>query len=287
MITAEVVDGDAVTGRVREFAAATGRALLTEVVLISRNLAVALANAQQPFGLSRASEAMGKARVAEDIGRVFLSPAGFYARLEKDEPQLAPQFWKAWRARDFAGMERVARASRAGGGLQVMSAPDPAVHGRRRGTRGRVHGKRASALVTDGAALKAYVRKIQARVGLTKAGWADAAEDCGGTRGIPVWAGGRHAGRGGLPRGGGGVGAAYCGGTRGTRVWGGGRHAGRQGGATVTAAGGDPEVVLENRVPWARDGLPIGVENQAVRIAEERLQRRMETILGIGSEMPF
>ena len=255
MITAEVVDGDAVTGRVREFAAATGRALLTEVVLISRNLAVALANAQQPFGLSRASEAMGKARVAEDIGRVFLSPAGFYARLEKDEPQLAPQFWKAWRARDFAGMERVARASRAGGGLQVMSAPDPAVHGRRRGTRGRVHGKRASALVTDGAALKAYVRKIQARVGLTKAGWADAAEDCGGTRGIPVWAGGRHAGR--------------------------------QGGATVTAAGGDPEVVLENRVPWARDGLPIGVENQAVRIAEERLQRRMETILGIGSEMPF
>ncbi len=255
MIRADAIDDRAVWGRLRGFADATGRALLDEIVLTGRNLAVSLARSQQPFGLGRDAEAMGKAAVERDIRRVYISVPGFYAQLKRQDPLLAPAFWKAWTNRDMTELERVARASRAGSGLEVLSVPDAATHGRRRGPRGRVQGKRPSALVTDDAALKNYIRKVQARVGMTKDGWADAAADCGSTRGIPVWAGGRHTGR--------------------------------HGGATIIPDSTTPEVVLRNDVPWAREGLPERVEFQAVAIAEERLVMRMEKILGLSGTVPF
>lgn len=131
--------------------------------------------------------------------------------------------------------------------MEVLSAPSPTMHQMRRNNRGRVAGKRPSALVTDAQAMRAYVREVQGRVGTAKDGWADAAADCGGTQGLPAWASTRHAER--------------------------------HGGADVRETDAGPVVTLRNEVPWIRQVLPEGEEQTAVGIAEERLMKRMETIL--------
>lgn len=255
MIRADAVDDTSVRGRLDAFVETTGRKLLDELRLTARVIARSLATSTQPYGLTRAALQTGRAAVARDIGRVFTTPSGFYSRLEDEDPAAAARFWQAWKARDLSAVEQIVSKSRAGSGMQIMVRPDAAHHQRRRGPGGRVGKKSPTAMVLDRDALAEYRRTIQNRVGLTKAGWAGAAEDAGAGGGFPAWAGNRH-----TPM---------------------------RGHATVSDDPRRPEIVLHNDVEWAREALPESEEQAAVDIAEDRLVQRLEIILVAESDDPF
>lgn len=255
MIRAHAVDDTSVSGRLQGFADATGRKVFDELVITARVIARSLATSTQPYGLSRGALQQGRTRVGADIGKVFATPSQFYGMLEKRDEAEAARFWQAWKARDLTAARDIASRSREGSGLEIQDRPDPRTHQSRRGSRGRVHGKRASALVLDPHALAAYRAKVQRRVGLTKAGWAGAALAAGAGGGFPAWASTAH-----QPM---------------------------RGSATKREDPRRPEIVLHNDVEWAREALPESEEQAAVDLAEERLIQRLEIILSIETDDPF
>lgn len=255
MIEAKPINTASVRGRLEGFAAETGRKVFAELLITARVIARSLATSTQPYGLGRAALMTGRAAVARDIARVFISPSTFYESLEKEDPATAARFWQAWKARDLSAAERIAADSRAGSGLEIQQRPDPRTHQARRGSRGRVQGKRASALVLDPQALADYRRQIERRVGLTKAGWAGAAAAAGAGGGFPAWASSTHS-----PM---------------------------RGSATRREDPRRPRIVLHNDVEWAREALPASQEEAAVSIAEDRLLARLEIILRKETSDPF
>lgn len=255
MIRAEAVDTSSLSGALRSFTESTGRAIFEEIVITARVIARSLATSTQPYGLGRGALMAGRARVSADISKVFTTPSRFYGALEDEDPAAAARFWQAWKARDLSAVRDIASKTRAGSGLEITMRPDAATHQQRRGSRGRVHGKRVSALVLDPDALAAYRQKIQRRVGLTKDGWAGAAAAAGAGGGFPAWASTSHS-----PM---------------------------RGSATKREDPTRPEIVLHNDVEWARESLPSSEEQAAVDIAEERLKRRIQIIIDAESSDPF
>lgn len=255
MIRAEAIDPTSVNQRMRSFAEETGREIFDEIIITARVIARSLATSTQPYGLGRGALMAGRKRVAMDIGKVFTTPSGFYAALEDEDPAAAAQFWQAWKSRDLTAAKDIASKTRAGSGLDISQRPSYQHHQSRRGSGGRVHGKRATSLVLDPQALADYRRQIQNRVGITKAGWAGAAESAGAGGGFPAWASTAHS-----PM---------------------------RGRATKNESLTTPEVVLHNDVEWARESLPAAEEQAAVDIAEARLLNRIQIILDKASEDPF
>lgn len=248
MISARGIDSVPVIDRLRRFAEITGLDMLEEIRVTARVLSVSLARSTQPYGKDKAAQGRGKARVEKDIRKVFVTPSGLYGSLEKEDPATAASFWRAWKQRDIAAMEDVLRRTRAGSGLEVLMAPRKSYHEERRNSKGRVvGGKRPSALVVSSPALDKYIRERQARVGLTKAGWAKAAAATGGMRGIPAWAGSRQP-------------AA-------------------SGGADIGSDPLKPQIVIRNDTPWVDQALPESELIKAIDIAEEKLLKRMQIIV--------
>lgn len=177
---------------VQDFTTVTGRTLGDEIIAIARLTAVELARRTQPFGADRAAQATGENRVKGDIGRVFATPPSIFSLLENLDPQESGYFWEAYRHRDFASMMEIMQHN----SLRIESisdAPDPQVHSAARTRAGKVHKNyKPRQLVLREERLKTYIRKKQRMVGFAKAGWAKAADACGGHRGIPAWASGRH-----------------------------------------------------------------------------------------------
>jgi hypothetical protein len=102
-------------------------------------------------------------------------------------------------------------------------------------------------VVTQADQLRRYIAQRQKRVGFAKAGWAKAADECGGHRGIPAWASSRH----------------------GTAP----------GGAVITRDPLRPRVVLYNNVSYVSRILPPAYQEQAITIAYERAMKRYATAI--------
>jgi len=248
MIEAGPIQGEsALRGALAGFLAASGRGLLDELKLTGSNMAVRLAFSTQPYGDGPAARKAGMNAVAKDIRRVFATPSSLYKSLENQDPKSAFAFWAAYRKSDQPAMERIIGKSKASQ-AEVMRVPDPAVHQANRKSRGRVYLKHPRGLVLQRGAREEYIRQEQRKTGLTKAGWTKAADQLGGGSAVPTWA---------SPK----------------------AHPNTSGGATVYESQGEPVVTIRNTVPWVSDVLSGRAQDEAVRIAEERLMKRLDIIL--------
>ena len=235
-----------VMASVKRFAVETGTTLLKELMITGRNLCVSLAHSTQPYGMNPDARKMGMNAVETDIRKVFATPSSIYEDLDIKDEQAAGAFWKAVTNQDPATMLEIVKSQ----GLyiqEVSAAPSRALHESHRKSKGRVYLKMQRAIVTNTAALTAYIKTRQKMVGFAKAGWARAAEKLGGLRGFPVWASTRHPSA--------------------------------QGGADISPDPVRPMVVIWNRVPYIRDALSEEEVNKAVSIAYQKLFKRMTIIL--------
>lgn len=191
MFTVGLEGAQEVMASVERFSQIAGRGLQEEIIAIGRLVAVSLATSTQPYGKGQDSRERGRQRVEMDIRKVFRTPSNIYQALLEDDPSEARKFWKAVTAGDQSWINSILRENSIN--LEVGPTPIPSYHDAARGRNGRVKG-RARMLVTRAQELKRYIAKRQKMVGFAKSGWAKAADDCGGHRGIPAWASSKHPG---------------------------------------------------------------------------------------------
>lgn len=246
MIKMSLENKESVAKAISSFAEATGRDLTTEIIAMSRLVAVSLATSTQPYGSGKDAQARGMKRVAADINRVFHTPSSIFSALEEKEDGQASQFWAAYQKKDNSLMQEILHAN--GFDLSIAAKPDPMVHAAARTKNGAVHKNyRARQLVLKKQELTRYIARRQRMVGFAKAGWAKAADACGGHRGIMAWASSRH------PK--------------------------SPGGARITRDPMRPLVVLENRVNYVSDILPEREISSAIDIAFQRAFKQMKAII--------
>ena len=125
----------------------------------------------------------GEAAVARDIRKVYATPGKLYEMIQTNAPKLAAPFWAAVKAKDWQRANRLARSANVPEIIDLGS-DDGLVHQSRR-KKGRVTGKQPSAGVQDVRYLKAYIKTMQARVGLLAAGFKPAALRLGAS--MPAW----------------------------------------------------------------------------------------------------
>jgi len=243
MITARVTGTDAVARVIQDFAAGTGRSLTEEIIATARLLSVSLATSTQPYGKTKASKTAGEGAVRKDIAKLFRTPGSVYQEIKEDDEFAAKQFWSAFKRTDTDAMRSLMTAASID--LEIVSRPSKEVHDAARNARGRVRG-RARQLVTAPGAIDAYTALRQKKVGFAKAGWAAAADACGGHRGIPAWASGRH------PT--------------------------APGGASIIRDPARPQVTIFNHVSYIDQILPSPQIEAAVSIAYDKLLKRLDII---------
>jgi len=251
MITVnEVRGGEEVLASIQRFSEITGASFAEEIIRTARLVAVSVAHSTQPYGKDKATKDTAERRVASDIRRVFATPSSVFSQLEKKaDPFSARQFWGAWKARDESRMKQI--MDRESLGLTIVRAPQKSVHQARRNSRGRVSTGVPLHLVTDTRSLDRYILERQRMVGFAKSGWAAAADECGGHRGIPQWASSRHKGR-------------------------------SPGGAVISRDAVKPKVVLFNNVSYINEVCDATMIRQAVDIAYEKLFKRLEILIKKG-----
>jgi hypothetical protein len=251
MISVNEVSGTAsVMASIHRFADITGASLSEEIIRTARLVAVSVAHSTQPFGKDKATKETAERRVARDIRRVFATPFSVYAQLDRKADSLAAgQFWSAWKSRDEARMKEI--MDRESLGLTIVRTPQKSIHQQRRNNRGQVSSGVPLHMITDTRALDRYIAERQRKVGFAKSGWAAAADECGGHRGIPQWASSRHKGR-------------------------------APGGAIITRDAVRPEVIIYNNVSYIDQVSNFSMIAQAVDIAYEKLQKRIQILIKKG-----
>lgn len=239
MFTAALQGSEDVMGSVIRFSQVAGRGLEQEIIGIARLVAVSLAASTQPYGKGNAVRDQGRKRVESDIRKVFRTPSNLYQQLLEDDENEARKFWRAATEGNSKWMEAILRDNQID--LELGSSPVPSYHDAARGHNGRVKG-RARMLVTKPQELRRYIAKRQKMVGFAKSGWALAADDCGGHRGIPAWASSKHSGS--------------------------------HGGAIIRRDAARPHVLLMNHVRYVDQILPERQINTAIEIAYQRAIKR-------------
>lgn len=233
MIHTRVTGQDSVNGMLLDFVQDTGKILFDEVRITARVLAVSLAKGTLPRGTSKVAKEGGERSAAKSINRVLLGPGQVFDLLDTIDSLHANNFWRAYKSNDQNAMQTAMMA----GGQSMPIISTPAKHS---------HWTRQRVFVPSDKEKQRYIKRVQAQVGKAKAGWALAADECGGHRGIPLWASGR-------------------------------KHADAKGGAIITR-GQNPVITIYNRVSYIEEAM-IGTSIwETVRIAHERLIKRIKII---------
>jgi hypothetical protein len=141
-------------------------------------------------GDTRGAQKLGQAAVARDIYRVYTPPGGPYQLIyEQAGKGQADAFYSLLRKGQLEEARTLYRRA-TGKQISIMAWDGGALHQRLRNSRGTINRGQQPTVVTDAKALKEYVRKIQARVGWGKSGWASAGKAVPGGEGIgqiPLW----------------------------------------------------------------------------------------------------
>jgi hypothetical protein len=245
MITFDLQDEEMVARAVASFAEATGRSMVEQIIATARLVCVSLATSTQPYGLGKDVHTGMQAKISRQIGLVFRTPPSVFAELKRRAPAAAPTFWKAYQDHDISFMSEIMSAN--GINLTIAASPSPELHAKARTKKGNVHKNyQARQLVTEQAPFEWYILKKQSMAGFAKAGWAKAADACGGHRGIPAWASSEH---GSAP-----------------------------GGARISRDPVRPSVVIENNVRYISDVITEAEIENAIRIAYERTLKQIAAI---------
>jgi hypothetical protein len=216
-ITAQIDTSD-LRGRMKRYAEIVGKDVQQELRRHARIACVELANTTQPFGKDKAAKELGEKAVEVDISKVFYTPEPYGGAVEQLH-ELASKFnnYRASQSKrgfnaDEATLrftDRVNGYAAAGnmkalrkifenfGWLGVIDEVDPQLHWSARGGSRMKVKKRVGnmhLLMQKRTKLDAYIKQVQRKVGMTKAGWAVCAEkipelDLASvqTRGIPQW----------------------------------------------------------------------------------------------------
>jgi hypothetical protein len=219
---------------------------------LGRLEAVSFARSTQPYtrGDDFASSLKdGQGAVERDIRRLFKTGGSVYAEIKAsgDKP-LADGFYSQYQIGKIKGKKGaealMQKSSTKFKTLRIERKVNTDLHKQSRDGRGRVARNRLpkQVLVAD-KSLETYIAKRQKMVGLAKSGWASAAREMGGARGIPSWA----------------------------KRW------TNTGSATdKTGSGNMQSVIIESKVKYASQALPAGEEEQALRIAAGRLRESLQ-----------
>lgn len=129
----------------------------------------------KPDGGSKRARDIGQAAVKRDIARVYVPLSAMLAEIKRTlGPKVSRAFAKLVKT-DPAAAERLLKSANfRGSQLAIMAWDGGALHQRKRNRRGGVNRGSKPVLVTDSAALKAYVRAKQLFVGFAKSGWINA-----------------------------------------------------------------------------------------------------------------
>jgi hypothetical protein len=130
----------------------------------------------------------GEAAVERDIRRVYGTLADGYETIREIDPAAAAAYWFLVKEGNYIAAGDILRtfgARQFGSTRSFAKFDGGAMHKRFRNRRGRIARNRVMMIVTDQAALTAYIRKMQGRVGLLASGWASAAAKLGVR--LPAW----------------------------------------------------------------------------------------------------
>ena len=219
---------------------------------LGRLEAVSFARSTQPYTTGEdfaSSLKAGQGAVDRDIRRLFKTGGAVYAEIKAsgDKP-LADAFYSQYQVGKIKGKKGaevlMQKSNTKYKTLKIERKINASLHKESRDGRGRVARNRLPKQVVAGdKALEAYIKKKQAMVGLAKSGWASAAREMGGARGIPSWA----------------------------KRW------TNTGSATdKTGSGNMQSVIIESKVKYASQSLPAGEEEKALRIAAGRLRESLQ-----------
>ena len=207
---------------------------------------------KNPNYIGDADRKVGEYAVLRDITHVYRTIDQVYEQLKTQTSNQVNGGIRAARAFYAAASSgNIERAQRILGsfrtfdrGATVIKFDRGAAHQARRNSRGRVGSRRASIVMTDTKGLITYIRKTIRKVGIAKSGWAAAARDLGGMRGIPQWVT-RHAKMG-------------------------------FGGATDNSTATNPHVILHNGVKYIGQVLNQGAISEALRIQRGRMEQQIK-----------
>lgn len=192
-VTGKVVGMDKLRQQIAAFPKEVQRPADKLLIQEVRTLAIEAARMTLPFGLSDKAHSKLADRIKTEISRIFKRTdqlGAAYKQLEAADPELARQYWHAFKSGDEARARRLLRQLSAKAGIAI-GAVRPDLHKAARTARyGRVpDNAKTVALISKGQALDRYIAQVQRRIGAVKAGWIAAAKVLGGTlRGIPRWA---------------------------------------------------------------------------------------------------
>ena len=219
---------------------------------LGRLEAVSFARSTQPYTTGEdfaSSLKAGQGAVDRDIRRLFKTGGAVYAEIKAsgDKP-LADAFYSQYQVGKIKGKKGaealMQKSNTKFKTLRIERKVNASLHKESRDGRGRVARNRLpkQVLVAD-KSLETYIAKKQKMVGLAKSGWASAAREMGGARGIPSWA----------------------------KRW------TNTGSATDKTGGTNMQsVIIESKVKYASQSLPAGEEEQALRIAAGRLRESLQ-----------
>ena len=229
----------------KEYAEARETDIPDAVLMHSRLLCVELARRTQPFGNSAVA---GETRVEIDIGKVINTEDDLLKRINKlSNEKTKAALLRLLKAGDMATIGKILKSSIA----KLAPFNFPSVHKAQRNKRtGRVVGRPSEYYVADDAALKNYIGTIQHRVGLSKAGWAEAAEAIpkhNSLRNFPAFVT---------------------------------RNMDQGNGKAVDKTGNkaEPTVELHNITPWASEIITTGDQVQATQVVIAKMKKQMEKI---------
>jgi hypothetical protein len=147
------------------------------VLINARLLAKELARRTQPFGTKPDA---GQQRVKNDIGKVIKDSSRIEEMIDKvSDGRIAARLKQLWNARRFDVLELVFRNIgflNKYGDMEFITDPKGPHQANRDPRTGRTRGK-ADALYIAASDIGSYIEEVAMRVGLSKAGWAVAAED--------------------------------------------------------------------------------------------------------------
>lgn len=234
----------------------------------ARLVAVNLAFQTQPFGGSKAMTAagssgreQGEGAVARDIRAVIKVPSDLFAEINAQSVSAAKAFSLFMKNRRYAEAGALLNRLNISTFSQIKAGPmDGQIHENARRQipqRPRIPRKPKPLLVTsDVNELKAYIKQVQKKVGIAKAGWAACAQQLGGT-------GGRM--------------SAFGGQQQAVPAWVKRHVGGRASGSVADQADRtfNARVVMFNHVPWVSKCLTEKEAQRALDIQREKMLLRL------------
>jgi hypothetical protein len=209
----------------------------------ARGMAVQLAIATRPTGITEKAHKRGKANVAKDIGKVFASPAEAFEVIQKTDPDAAERFWANVKNRRFARAQTALQKSNSAWNRLTVGRLNRSLHSSSKNSEGLVQIKTPLQVVTSADARENYIRQIQKRVGFAKGVWANAAKSLGGqVRNLAQWIT---------------------------------RHKQSPGSSKFERIGGRTSASLKSTLDYMDDVLKYKSINYAMRIAEKNLRKAL------------